>query len=45
MSTTNEQEFLRDLDRNRWTAADRMRSSLEAAVYKHAVLGLIVAFH
>jgi hypothetical protein len=26
---------------NRWSAADRLRANLDAAVYKHAVLGLI----
>ncbi|MBL7981925.1 MAG: type I restriction-modification system subunit M [Flavobacteriales bacterium] len=41
MSTDNEQAFLRELDKKLWTAADRLRSSLDAAVYKHAVLGLI----
>jgi type I restriction enzyme M protein len=35
------QEFLQALDRKLWTAADRLRSNLDAAVYKHAVLGLI----
>ena len=35
------QQFLRDLDRKLWAAADRLRSNLDAAVYKHAVLGLI----
>jgi type I restriction enzyme M protein len=36
-----EQQFLNDLDKKLWTAADKLRSSLDAAVYKHAVLGLI----
>jgi type I restriction enzyme M protein len=36
-----EQAFLAELDKKLWTAADRLRSSLDAAVYKHAVLGLI----
>ncbi len=36
-----EQEFLNDLDKRLWTMADRLRSNLDAAVYKHAVLGLI----
>src|ERR1017187_2885801 len=35
------QQFLRDLDKKLWGAADRLRASLDAAVYKHAVLGLI----
>ncbi len=33
--------FLRDLDKKLWSAADRLRANLDAAVYKHAVLGLI----
>lgn len=37
----DEQTFLNELDKKLWTAADRLRSSLDAAVYKHAVLGLI----
>ncbi|MBK1834820.1 type I restriction-modification system subunit M [Roseibacillus ishigakijimensis] len=35
------QEFLTELDKKLWNAADRLRASLDAAVYKHAVLGLI----
>ncbi|MDP6502979.1 MAG: type I restriction-modification system subunit M N-terminal domain-containing protein, partial [Planctomycetota bacterium] len=35
------QEFLNDLDKKLWNAADRLRANLDAAVYKHAVLGLI----
>lgn len=35
------QQFLTDLDKKLWNAADRLRASLDAAVYKHAVLGLI----
>ncbi len=38
---TTEQQFLNDLDKKMWNAADRLRSSLDAAVYKHVVLGLI----
>lgn len=41
MSESNSQQFLRELDKKLWTAADRLRSNLDAAVYKHAVLGLI----
>ena len=41
MTTQTEQQFLQELDKKLWTAADRLRSSLDAAVYKHAVLGLI----
>lgn len=49
MPTNNtEQEVLRELDMKPWPpgweagagSADRLRSSLDAAVYKHAVLGL-----
>ena len=36
-----EQQFLNDLDKRLWRMADRLRSNLDAAVYKHAVLGLI----
>ena len=46
-----EAQFLKELDKRLWTAADRlrsnldaavyMRSNLDAAVYKHVVLGLI----
>ena len=41
MPTSSSNQFLRDLDRKLWTAADRLRANLDAAVYKHAVLGLI----
>jgi len=36
-----EQTFLKNLEAKLWTAADKLRSSLDAAQYKHAVLGLI----
>ena len=36
-----EQQFLNDLDKKLWSSADKLRSNLDAAVYKHAVLGLI----
>jgi len=36
-----EQTFLNELDKKLWTAADKLRSTLSAAEYKHAVLGLI----
>lgn len=39
--TAEEQKFLDELDKKLWNAADRLRSNLDAAVYKHAVLGLI----
>lgn len=43
MSTLSDQEqqFLNELDKKLWNSADRLRSNLDAAVYKHAVLGLI----
>ncbi len=39
----NEQEqlFLKELECKLWTAADKLRASLDASQYKHAVLGLI----
>lgn len=36
-----EQQFLKALDDKLWKAADRLRASLDAANYKHVVLGLI----
>ena len=36
-----EQKFLDKLEDTLWTSADKLRSSLDAAVYKHVVLGLI----
>lgn len=41
MSDQDGQKFLNELDKKLWSAADKLRSSLDAAVYKHAVLGLI----
>jgi hypothetical protein len=41
MTTLTETSFLREIDKKLWTAAYRLRSSLDAAVYKHVVLGLI----
>jgi type I restriction enzyme M protein len=41
MSTETSQTFLRELDKKLWSAADKLRANLDAAVYKHAVLGLI----
>ena len=38
---TTEQQFFTDLEKKLWTAADKLRSNLDAAVYKHVVLGLI----
>jgi len=37
----NEQQFLNELDGQLWKAADKLRSNLDAANYKHVVLGLI----
>jgi len=36
-----ERQFFNDLEKKLWTAADKLRSNLDAAVYKHVVLGLI----
>ena len=36
-----EQVFLKDLESKLWTAAEKLRSTLDASQYKHAVLGLI----
>jgi type I restriction enzyme M protein len=36
-----EQQFLKALNTKLWKAADKMRSNLDAANYKHIVLGLI----
>ena len=41
LTTSAEQAFLDELDKKLWNAADRLRANLDAAVYKHAVLGLI----
>ncbi len=36
-----EQKFLKELDDKLWKAADRLRNNLDAANYKHVVLGII----
>ena len=41
ISNQNAQEFLTSLEKKLWTAADKLRSTLDAAQYKHTVLGLI----
>ncbi len=41
MTNNEEQKFLEGLDKKLWTAADKLRSTLDASQYKHAVLGLI----
>ncbi|MEO4046223.1 class I SAM-dependent DNA methyltransferase [Pseudomonas sp. CAU 1711] len=38
---TVEQQFFTELEKKLWTAADKLRSALDASVYKHVVLGLI----
>ncbi|WP_297811727.1 class I SAM-dependent DNA methyltransferase [uncultured Methylophaga sp.] len=41
MVNSEEQQFLNELDKKLWNAADRLRSNIDAAEYKHVVLGLI----
>jgi type I restriction enzyme M protein len=41
MPYQKEQQFLEALDKKLWTAADKLRSTLDASQYKHAVLGLL----
>ncbi len=41
MTNSEEQQFLNDLDKKLWTSADKLRSTLDAAQYKHTVLGLV----
>ena len=38
---TEEQQFLNDLDRRLWNAADRLRSNVNPSDYMHVVLGLV----
>jgi type I restriction enzyme M protein len=38
---SEEQQFLNDLDKRLWTMANKLLPMLDAAVYKHVVLGLI----
>lgn len=38
---TTEQQFLKELDDKLWKTADKLRANLDAANYKHVVLGLI----
>lgn len=40
-TAATDQDFLNELDKKLWSAADRLRANLDAAVYKHVVLGLI----
>jgi type I restriction enzyme M protein len=37
----SEEKFLQELEKKLWNAADKLRSTLDAAQYKHAVLGLL----
>ena len=41
MTSNEEQQFLNDLEKKLWNAADKLRSTLDAAQYKHTVLGLV----
>ncbi len=41
MTSFEEQQFLNDLEKKLWTSADKLRSTLDAAQYKHTVLGLV----
>ena len=36
-----EQQFLNDLDKRLWNAADRLRSNVNPGDYMHVVLGLV----
>ena len=36
-----EQKFLQDLEKKLWTSANKLLPSLDAAVYKHVVLGMV----
>ena len=38
---TTAQQFLNNLEKKLWTSADKLRSTLDAAQYKHTVLGLV----
>ena len=38
----SEQEFLQDLDKKLWKAANKLLPALDAAVYKHVVLGMVL---
>jgi type I restriction enzyme M protein len=41
VTNQQEQQFLDSLDKKLWTSAEKLRSTLDAAQYKHAVLGLV----
>ena len=36
-----QQQFLNDLDKRLWTAADKLRANLNPSDYMHVVLGLV----
>lgn len=38
---SSEQLFLKELDTKLWSAAEQLRNNLDAANYKHVVLGII----
>lgn len=38
---TEEQQFLKNLDKQLWDAADRLRSAVNPSAYMHVVLGLV----
>ena len=39
--TSTEQQFFSDLEKKLWTSANKLLPSLDAAVYKHIILGLV----
>ena len=41
---TEEQDFLKNLEKKLWTSADKLRSTLDASQYKHTVLVLVWCF-
>lgn len=41
MTSSEEQEFLNSLDKKLWTSANKLLPALDAAQYKHVLLGLI----
>jgi type I restriction enzyme M protein len=41
MTTNEEQQFLNDLEKKLWTAANKLLPALDAAQYKHVLLGIL----
>jgi len=41
LTDTEKQQFLKDLEAKLWKSANKLLPSLDAAVYKHVVLGLV----